>query len=301
MSDLTKDFKFDLQLFAEGEGEGGGEGTNKPGEPKPPEGGEEWPKWLSQGPDKYKENESFKGMPNIGDLQDSYLALVEDKKASIKVPGKDATEEEIHAYWNALGRPEKSEDYKFEETQFPEGLPKSEELEKSYTQLAHALGLTNPQAEGLYKFYNDIMINAFNEQKKAKEGAQEAVEKAATEADEALRKEWGKDYDANKELMKRAMMQFGGEGFGALMDSSELGNNPTIIKAFVNIGKKMGEGEFIEGKPSPGKAQTEEEKAKEMYPDMAKDGIPYRQEIVPKEEPDEDLKEMYPDMNLENL
>ncbi len=260
-----------------------------------------FPKWMGQGPDKYKEHEAFKDFPNIGDLQDDYLKIKGNLKSSIKVPSEGATDEDIQGFYTALGRPEKSEDYKFEDTEFPEGLPKSEELEKSFMQVSHALGLTNPQAEGLYSFYNNIMINAFNEQKKAGDEAQEATEKALKDSDEALHKEWGKDYDTNLELMKRAMQQFGGEGFEKLVDSSKLGNNPTIIKAFVNIGKKMGEGEFIDGKPSFGKEQTEEEKAKEQYPDMVKNGVPFRQELAPQEEPDEDLKKRFPDMNLENL
>ncbi len=46
---------------------------------------------------------------------------------------------------------------------------------------------------------------------------------------------------------------------------------------------------------------TDEEKAKEDYPDMAKDGMPYRQDFTHKGEPDEELKKMYPDMNVDDL
>ena len=46
---------------------------------------------------------------------------------------------------------------------------------------------------------------------------------------------------------------------------------------------------------------TDEEKAKEEYPDMAKDGVPYRQEFKHREEPDEELKKRYPDINPDDL
>ncbi len=46
---------------------------------------------------------------------------------------------------------------------------------------------------------------------------------------------------------------------------------------------------------------TDEEKAKEDYPDMAKAGMPYRQDFTHREDPNEDLKARFPDMNPDDL
>lgn len=265
---------------------------------------EGWPKWLGQSPDKHKRNEAFKGHGTIGVLQDDYLKVkserdeaVKSKETMLAIPTDDSTDEDIQTFYNSLGRPEKIEDYKFEKIKFPEGMTKSEELEKEFIKLSHSIGLTNPQAESLYAFYNKLGIGAFNAQKQAEEDNVKEVEKAHTERIEALKKEWGKDYEANLEYMKRAMKQFGGEEFEKLMDDTKMGNDPIMIQAFVNIGKKMGEGTLIEGVPAAGgEKKTEEEILKEKYPDMVKDGIPYRQELAPKEEPGEDLKARFPDM-----
>ncbi len=52
---------------------------------------------------------------------------------------------------------------------------------------------------------------------------------------------------------------------------------------------------------SANKEENEEASLKEQYPDMAKDGMPYRQDFTHKGEPDEELKKMYPDMNVDDL
>jgi len=245
-------------------------------------------------------------MPLIGDLQDSYLTLLEDKKTSIKVPGKDAKEDEITAYWSALGRPEKPDGYKFEEAKLPEGLSKDEDLEKAFKELSHSMGLTNEQAAANYDFYNNIMAGAFNAKEEHDKQVLEETEKARIKRDEELKVEWGADYEPNKELMSRAMKTFGGEEIEKVMDSVEyegvkLGNHPVIIKSFVNIGKAMAEDTLLEGQPAGGKEDTEEERLKERYPEMVEAGIPYHQDLKPKVEPDEDLKARYPDMKLEDL
>jgi hypothetical protein len=78
---------------------------------------------------------------------------------------------------------------------------------------------------------------------------------AAREANEAaLRKEWGADFDANKTLASRAVQAFGEvkshpeviELFEkTIVNGQKLGDHPVMMRIFGNIGRRMGEGEFI--------------------------------------------------------
>lgn len=185
------------------------------------------PAWTAQLPDDLKGNETFTGYKTIGDMARAYL----------DTSGKVA---ELEGKAAATQRPEKPEDYIFPAAQLPEGVKPNGEMEAWYRSTAHELGLSQEQAEGLFKKFNDMQISAVTMDVQNRE-------KARVEAVDALKKEWGQAYDENIEVMKRAVTQFGGDDFKAFMDESGLGNNPVIIKTFVAIGKAMGEDKWLQG------------------------------------------------------
>ena len=127
-------------------GDVGGEPGDKTKDSLDAEG---WPKWLGQSPEKHKRNEEFKPHLTIGDFQDHYLKVksesdkvkserdeaIKSKETMLAIPTDDSTDEDIQTFYNALGRPEKVEDYKFEEIKFPEGMAKNAELEKEFINL----------------------------------------------------------------------------------------------------------------------------------------------------------------------
>ena len=64
-------------------------------------------------------------------------------------------------------------------------------------------------------------------------------ESQQNEAIEALRSDYGRDYDLNVELARSALNKFGSQELTEYLDSSGFGNNPHLIRAFVNIGKSV--------------------------------------------------------------
>ncbi len=69
----------------------------------------------------------------------------------------------------------------------------------------------------------------------------------AKETDLALRKEWGKDYDRNLELAKRASRELLGKDFEEAKELTDNNNryildNPLMVKLFARIGGEMDEG-----------------------------------------------------------
>ena len=214
----------------------------------------EKPAWTEQLPSNLTENESLTQFQTIGDLGNAFIEregkLAESKTSnddltaklgnSIPKIGDNPTAEELTAYYKAIGRPDDINGYDIQKPELPEGLPYSDEVVGQFKTTAHTLGLTEGQAQGLFKWYMDGTVGAH------KADAESRATKR-TEAETALKTEYGVNYDANLALMNRAVEKFGGEEFKKHMDDTGLGNNPMIIKTFVNIGKAMSEDTLILG------------------------------------------------------
>lgn len=207
--------------------------------------------WRSELPDELKQHEAFTSYQSKKDLWKGHIDMAAKVKEldgrladSIPKLAADATDEQRAAFWAALGRPESPDKYQFDKLEVPEGVTPDDSLDAWFRGVAHASGLTQEQAAGLRQAFNAVQVEAYKAQVAA-------TEKARNDASEALKKEWGGDYDANIEVMRRAVEGFGGQEFKALMDSTGLGNNPVVIKVFHTIGKAMQEdGGLLGGGPS---------------------------------------------------
>ena len=73
------------------------------------------------------------------------------------------------------------------------------------------------------------------------------MESSRENAVDTLQKEFGDSFDEKLGLARDAALQFGGEELMNVMDSTGLGNNPEVIKAFAAIGKAMSSDEVIGG------------------------------------------------------
>jgi hypothetical protein len=119
-------------------------------------------------------------------LRDTKAYVGADKNTLIKIPkpGEDGTVDYSEVY-KALGRPEKAEDYKLGDNDFA----------KAAASKLYELGLSAKQAEGLAAF---IAEQDESMKKSEEEKWNAGVEKGI----EALKKEWGADYDVNLEVAK---------------------------------------------------------------------------------------------------
>ena len=119
-------------------------------------------------------------------LRDTKAYVGADKNTLIKIPkpAEDGSVDYSEVY-KALGRPEKAEDYKLGDNEFA----------KAAASKLYELGLSAKQAEGLAAFMaeQDAVIKK-SEDDKWNEGVEKGIE--------ALKKEWGSDYDVNLEVAK---------------------------------------------------------------------------------------------------
>lgn len=256
--------RMDLQWFAEegeagptgdgGEGDtgsgdtaGGGTGGEQGETPKGPEGdagqageeasggepgGVEKPGWMAGLKADLRENEVLAGHKTVTDLAKAYLESG-PAEGSVKIPGDDASEDEIEAYREAMGIPGKPEEYELkvgDDTLIGKDADQVEGLKKT----AAEMGLTQDQAQKLFET-QDQQAKAYMEQ--ALKESQDNTKKAM----DAMRKEWGGDYDKKMATAQKTTRKLFGEDFAKYLDDSGLGNDARMIKAMATLGETISE------------------------------------------------------------
>jgi len=192
-------------------------------------------------PEEYREEKSLQNFNKMDDFVKSYLHSQKmvglDK---IPVPNKHATDEDWKEVYKKLGSPDTAEAYKYS---LPEDHAVPEDTLKSFSEQAVKLGLLPNQADGIMKYYNEVINQGVNEQNIKSEEA-----RAASEVD--LRKEFGSTYDNKITGAKNLATATLGEEFlntTMLADGSKLGDNPQIVKAFANLSEKLSEDDIVKG------------------------------------------------------
>lgn len=125
-------------------------------------------------------------------------------------------------------------DYVITRPELPAGLAWDDAFEKAAIPVAHKLGLTPAQLQGLAEFYAQ-------HQSESGLGAmrQRGLDEAA--ASQALKAEWGAHYDTKLAQASRAARYFGGEQLIAVLNETGLGNHPDLVRAFARAGALLGE------------------------------------------------------------
>ena len=178
------------------------------------------------------------------------------RESQVRVPGKNATPEELAAYHKAIGIPEKPEEYEFSD--LPEGLELTDQLKASRAEWAkrfQTLGIPKETAKELSKLANEEALAELKAEK-------EADEAFVKQQEAALRSEWkGEEYERNKTLANRAFSEIANRTGLKLDDLTKietkdgrfLMDRAEIVKMFAAIGREMSEG-------SLGPTLTESEK-----------------------------------------
>ncbi len=192
-------------------------------------------------PEEYREEKSLQNFSKMDDFVKSYLhsqKLVGLDK--IPVPNKHATDEDWQEVYKKLGSPETADGYKYS---LPEGHAVPEDTLKSFSEQAVKLGLLPNQADGIMKYYNEVINQGVNDQTIKSDEARKVSE-------QDLRKEFGSTYDNKITGAKNlATATLGAEFLSTTMlaDGSKLGDNPQIVKAFANLSEKLSEDDIVKG------------------------------------------------------
>ena len=120
-----------------------------------------------------------------------------------------------------LGRPETPDNYEIIVPETHTEYLGADQI-KEFTNVAHNIGLNNDQVKQLV----DFQVKSIDAQAQ-KYQADIAVQKQQTE--EALKKEWGHEYDLQVRNARRALQVYGDLEIQELMNG-EAGNIPAVVK-----------------------------------------------------------------------
>jgi len=173
------------------------------------------------------------------DAVKSSLELRQKLSKAIVKPGENATEEELATFRKALDVPETPDKYEFP---IPEGIELSDTQKQSmdnWKEIFHA----NYISKGTSK----VLLEALQADMAVE---QEAMARAnaefVKESENALKEDWGNEYDKNHEYANRAAR----EGFDAdfedakmiqTADGKFLLDHPVIVRMFAKFGREMNE------------------------------------------------------------
>lgn len=158
----------------------------------------------------------------------------------VRVPSADAKPEEVQRFRRAIGVPDKPEDYKADLGR--DITDADRPVIDAVAKVMHEHGVPSSAFTAVSKVVTELALAQQGELNRL-------AEKSRGDAEAALKKEWGGDFDANVALAQRAVRSFGGKEIDALLNTvvngSKLGDNPLLVRMFGNIGRRMGEGEFL--------------------------------------------------------
>jgi hypothetical protein len=195
--------------------------------------------WKQGIPEDIRADKSLESIKDIGSLAKSYIhsqRLVGSDK--IPVPNKHATDEDWNAVYEKLGRPKTPGEYKYD---IPENANVDKASLNNFSDQAHKLGLLPTQANGMVKFYNEMVS----------QGIKDADTKALVSRENStkeMKQEWGQAYDSKlskaatlaKSIVDKQLLA------APMADGTMLGDHPLMIRAFAMLADKMGEDNIVQ-------------------------------------------------------
>lgn len=120
------------------------------------------------------------------------------------------------------------------EVNVPDSLIMDDELMGNFQIVAKDAGLTQPQAQKIADLWHATIEKSLVERRGE-----------ADKSMKALQSDWGKDYDKNVALAKKAVNHFGDKELVDYLNATGMGNHTKLIKLFKEVGKAISEDSMI--------------------------------------------------------
>ena len=182
--------------------------------------------FLQQLPEEIRDHPSLQSINDVGNLGLSYVNAQRLIGAD-KIPlPKNPTEDDLNNIYTKLGKPEQPSGYEIK----ADGQILTEGDVNTYTDIAHKLGLSKTQANGILDYYRSSIQQTTEAMSKDSEQQRQQIE-------QSLKAEWGADFDAKVSQANRAVADIAGQDLldMVLQDGTKVGNHPAFIKAFANF------------------------------------------------------------------
>ena len=201
---------------------------------------------------------SLRSFDDVSKLAKSYVHLVKRMGAPpeqiVRLPSApdDAGWQEVY---ERMGRPNDPAGYE---------INAQDETTSQYLQQAHKAGLSKAQARQLYDWYNS---NAQLSETAAKDQFELQQQNFVHE----LKQDWGRDYEGNVDVARRAFLQLADAETLKLVEETGLGNHPGLVKMMNKVGQLMQEDGLLQNdvgtSMNGGKADIESRLSELMAPD----------------------------------
>jgi len=195
--------------------------------------------WKDSISEEFRKDPNIEKFTEIDALAKSYInatrMIGQDK---VVIPTNNSTEEQWNEVYDKLGRPESAEKYSLDAKSKVVSL--DDNAVKQFAETSHKLGLNNKQAQGLLEFYKQNMEGTAQQAKIDTETAQ-------AQAEQELRSEWGREFDAKvKQASSLAKANIKPEILDmTLSNGTRLGDHPEIIRGFAKIAGMMAEDKIV--------------------------------------------------------
>ena len=225
-------------------------------------------------------------LPKLDNLVAEIDRLDGEVGKGIRVPGKDATKEQIAAYRKEMQIPDSPEAYTLTKPTLPNGLPYNENLEKWFRAEMHAAGMSNAAAQKFFDDWNKLQGDTFTQLMTArKQQSEQQVAAAVKTTMDGLAAEYKDEAPRMLQLRDAAWARFGGPGILAKLQQYRLPNGLTLdndlefSKMWIEVGKRMDEDKMVAGEtgagktniPRPGLPVSPNGYPLDFYPSMEKD------------------------------
>jgi len=153
---------------------------------------------------------------------------------------------------------------------FPEGYELDNESFESFKKTAFESGITQKQFQQFLEF--DVGRN-----QAAKESFQASVTQNRNNTENALRTEYGDNYDSKIESAKGVIRSYGNEEFSKFLEDSHLGDNPHMIRLLAWVAGSTSEDSLVNteprGTPQEGRKVGEDGRPMLDFSKSMKDGM----------------------------
>ena len=182
--------------------------------------------FLQQLPEEIRDHPSLQSINDVGNLGLSFVNAQRLIGAD-KIPlPKNPTEDDLSNIYSKLGRPDEPSGYAIQ----ADGQILTEGDVNTYTDIAHKLGLSKTQANGILDYYRSSIQQTTEAMSKDAQQQKQQIE-------QNLKAEWGANYDAKVNQANRAVADIAGQDLldMVLQDGTKVGNHPAFIKAFASF------------------------------------------------------------------
>lgn len=200
--------------------------------------------WRDGLPEALRNDATLQRFKTTEALASSYLeARKKIGEQGLKLPGDDASPQEIREAMTALGCPETVEKYDLGDFAPPEGMPWSSEFQTDALAAMHQHGLNSPQARGMLGWFTEASQAAF-------QAEQQAQEKIHGEWDAKLAEKWGAAIEERSDLAERTIRHALGDEAAAvanarLPDGGLLRHHPGFRDLLATAGALLAEHKLL--------------------------------------------------------